>query len=595
MGRWSWRDSEEAMPRLLASCVALLMVVGQTPMIRADQAAQALNLIVGKGQVMDFTANVARASITDPKIASVVIISPKELLINGKAAGVTNLLVWDEQDKSQVYDVEVQANTSQLADMLQQIAPNDNISVRAAKDSVVITGEVMRPTTVTEVDKIAIAFAGKGEKVVNLLRVTEPAQVMLKVRVVEVDRTALQNLGVDLVAQGDKFFFTSTPAKTGVAFSSDTPLAGVGPRVDQLNGVFPGNILYPEQTDLFGLAHIGSKHTGYFNLMPHVQLQERKDLLRVLAEPNLMAKSGEEATFLAGGEIPIPMVTANTVQAIFKEFGIRLKFKPVVTESGTIRLTVEPEVSSLDPTNAVTLSGFSVPAFKTRRTQTTVELRDGETLIIGGLLSQQTTKAAQKIPMASDLPIIGDLFKSEKFNKGETELLIMVSPSLVRPNTFIPNKPLQADRDLGPFVTQAGRTPLADPMGDKFRSTYGHKRDAVWEPEREADPFLRQMDETGQFNSNPGAFYPPGAGPSTVQPGGVGGFPISESGAQNEYDPEYHATLEKYQLISEDPQYSQIPGMLRQRLWGRTGVADEQSEPSFGSLWEQLGYRSPSW
>ena len=591
MGRWSWRDSEEAMPRLLASCVALLMVFGQTPMIRADQAAQALNLIVGKGQVMDFTTNVARASITDPKVASVVIISPKELLINGKAAGVTNLLVWDEQDKSQVYDVEVQANTSQLADMLQQIAPNDNISVHAAKDSVVITGEVMRPTTLTEVDKIATAFAGKGEKVVNLLRVTEPAQVMLKVRVIEVDRTALQGLGMDFFLHNPHFVLASQAAKTGMAFLGDQP---VGNTQRPYPTLYPDNILFPENTDLFSLMKMG-KHNGLTYLQPNIQLQEGRNLVRVLAEPNLIAKSGEEATFLAGGEIPIPVVTANAVQITYKEFGVKLKFKPIVTETGLIRLAVEPEVSSIDPSNSVTVGGISVPGFRTRKTQTTVELQDNQTLIIGGLLSQETTKAASKIPMVSDLPVIGDLFKSEKFNKGETELLILVSPSLVRPNNFLPIKPLTPDRDLAPFVTQAGRAPLADPQGDKFRSTYGHKRDAVWEPEREADPFLRRMDETGEFNSSQGAFYPPGAGPSTVQPGSVGGFPISEEGQSNEYDPEYHATLEKYQLISEDPQYSQIPGMLRQRLWGRTGVADESSEPSFGSLWEQLGYRAPSW
>jgi Flp pilus assembly secretin CpaC len=463
---------------------------------------------------------------------------------------VTNLLVWDEAEKSQVFDVQVQANIEQLQAMLSALAPTDTIDVHAARDSVVLTGEVVRPTTITEAERIALAFTGK-DKVVNLLRVTEPAQIMLKVRMVEVNRTGLQQIGMD--------------------------------------------VLYPEQTDLFGRLKIG-KGTGLVDLVPQIKMLESKDLARTLAEPNLMAKSGEEATFLAGGELPIPVVTANAVQINFKEFGVRLKFRPQVTEQGNIRLNVEPEVSTVDTSIGVSIGGVTVPGFRTRRTQTTVELRDNQTLIIGGLLSQETTKGADKIPMASDLPIIGDLFKSESFRKGESELLVMVTPSLVRPVNFLPSKPLQLDHDLAPFV-QSGRAPMPDAQGDKFRSTHGHKRDAVWEPDREADPFFRRADDAGSWSgwANSGAGTVGGfPGPAYSQ-SGVGGFPIDEGGQSYEYDPEYHATLEKYQMVTEDPQYTQIPGLLRERLWGRTGVADPSSEPSVGGLWEQLGYRSPSW
>jgi pilus assembly protein CpaC len=577
--------------------------VFQTPGIA--QTTSTLDLVVGKGQVLGFDANVARASITDPKIASVIVISPREILINGKASGVTNLLVWDEAEKSQVFDVHVQANIEQLQQMLTALAPQDGIEVRAARDSVVLTGKVLRPTTITEAERIALAFTGK-DKVVNLLHVTEPAQVMLKVRIVEVNRTALQELGVDIMSQtnlnGNRFFFASQPAKTGAAFQSDTPLANTS------TTRFPFNVLFPENAEMFSLATIG-KNRGLTEIVPQVNMLESKDLARTLAEPNLLAKSGEEATFLAGGELPIPIVTANAVQISFKEFGVRLKFKPQVIEDGTIRLNVEPEVSTIDTSIGVSIGGVTVPGFRTRRTQTTVELRDNETLVIGGLLSQETAKGADKIPMASDLPVIGDLFKSDSFRKGESELLVMVTPSLIRPSNFLPNKPLQADRDLAPFVTQAGRAPMPDAQGDKFRSTHGHKRDAIWEPDRETDPFLRRSDDASSWSgwSGPGTVggvggpvysqsgVPGGpAGPAYSQ-SGVGGFPIDEGGYLHEYDPEYHATLEKYQLVSEDPQYSQIPGMLRQRLWGRSGVADPTSEPAFGGLWEQLGYRSPSW
>jgi pilus assembly protein CpaC len=568
-----------------AVCVTLAVAISGMlqPVAWSQTSAQSLSLVVGKGQVLNFPANVARASITDPKIASVIVISPKEILINGKAAGVTNLLVWDEAEKSQVFDVQVQANIEQLQAMLSALAPTDTIDVHAARDSVVLTGEVVRPTTITEAERIALAFTGK-DKVVNLLRVTEPAQIMLKVRMVEVNRTGLQQIGMDLQAEGNKFFFVSSPAKTGIAYGSDQPIDG-----------YPFNVLYPEQTDLFGRLKIG-KGTGLVDLVPQIKMLESKDLARTLAEPNLMAKSGEEATFLAGGELPIPVVTANAVQINFKEFGVRLKFRPQVTEQGNIRLNVEPEVSTVDTSIGVSIGGVTVPGFRTRRTQTTVELRDNQTLIIGGLLSQETTKGADKIPMASDLPIIGDLFKSESFRKGESELLVMVTPSLVRPVNFLPSKPLQLDHDLAPFV-QSGRAPMPDAQGDKFRSTHGHKRDAVWEPDREADPFFRRADDAGSWSgwANSGAGTVGGfPGPAYSQ-SGVGGFPIDEGGQSYEYDPEYHATLEKYQMVTEDPQYTQIPGLLRERLWGRTGVADPSSEPSVGGLWEQLGYRSPSW
>jgi hypothetical protein len=316
--------------------------------------------------------------------------------------------------------------------------------------------------------------------------------------------------------------------------------------------------------------------SGLTQFAPIIQLLQQKDLLRVLAEPNLLAKSGEEASFLAGGELPIPLVTSQSLSVEWKEFGIRLTFTPEVTETGAIKLTASPEVSSLDFANAITVSGFTIPALRSRKTQTTVELHDGETLIIGGLLSQETTKVASKIPMASDIPVLGDLFKSERFKKGESELLVLVSPSLVRPSRAISTKPLQADQDLGPFLGP-GRTPFGDAQGERLRRSFGAERDGIWESEQEADPFLKRQDEWEE------RFHPSSGTPRLDDWSSDPSLP---------QDPEYHSTLQKYHWATQDPGYQQIPNVLKERLWGHPGVGFHEEE-SYG-FWNALGYQSPS-
>lgn len=586
------RTTTHGMRAQRLSALRIAAFVGMTASMIPSHAVMAqepspVKIVIGKGHLLEFPMNLTRASVADPAVASVTILSPREVMLNGKSPGVTNLLVWNEQDQRQVFDVSVEADTTQLLALIQQVAPHDPIEVHAAEKTFVITGEVMSPSTIDEVQKAAAAYS---PKVVTLLHVAEPMkdmmsrQVMLKVRFIEVNRTALQNLGFDIVADGQQFFLTATPGKTGVSFQGDLPF--------DKNTPFPRNLNYPDATDLFGLGQLTRNGKTIAQFTPHIQMREQKDLLRVLAEPNLLAKSGEEATFLAGGEIPIPLVTANTVQAVFKEFGVRMTFKPQVTERGTIILNVQPEVSSVDFSNAITSGGFKIPGFKTRRTQTTVELRSGETLVVGGLLSQETTKVAAKIPMVSDLPIVGDLFKSENFKKGETELLVLVSPSVVQPSDVIPTRPLQADPELAPFV-KPGRMPYPDAQGERFRNLMGAQKDAIWEPEREADPFLKRSRDGGPFKSPGPLDYRPLDPTYPYYPGpGATRWTDDQPGVR---DPEYYDTLQKYQLAAEDAGYSQVSGVLRNRLWSGRDVADRSDDGPLGSFWEQLGYRAPSW
>jgi len=571
MGRWQrWTRLRSLVLAVTVGC--LTCPPWCVPAAAAGPGPTTLSLVVGKANILDFPVNVVRASVSDPAIASVVIISPKELLLNGKAAGVTNLVVWDDQEHKQIFDVDVKADTSQLSALIREIAPTDSIEVYAADGSLVLTGEVGRPTTITQVQQLAVAFVGKDkEKVVNLLRLAEVPQVMLKVRFVEVNRTALQDLGIDIIAQGQRFFFVSQAGKAGAAFSNNKPWNATEP--------FPQNVLTPQNAQAFGLANVTNSGSTMFQALPEIKANQQKQLLRTLAEPNLLAKSGEEASFLAGGEIPIPMVTANTVQITYKEFGVRLNFKPEVTDSGSIQLNVEPEVSSVDFSNAVTASGFSIPGFRTRRTHTTVELRDGETLVIGGLLSQDMTKTASKVPMISDLPVLGDLFKSSKFNKGESELLVLVSPSLVRPNNLLPTKPLLADHTMGPFL-EPGQPPYVDAQAGRMRNALGGSHGAIWEPDSEADPFLkRKSDVREQPAPSIGSTMPPTS------------WMDAPAGA----DPEYHETLQKYQLVNQDSDYSRTSRMLQERLSGRTGVADQPAEENPHGLYDVLGYRAHSW
>ena len=594
---------------VLRGVVALnlaLDLAGPCPLTHADvmvdETAGTINLILGKAHVLDFSETVTRASITDPKVAAVVVLSPKSLLISGKSTGVTNLMVWDDKDQKQVFDVDVRADTSRLQELIRQVAPGDPIEVQAAQNHIIITGQATRPNTVKAIEQIAAAFSAK-DKVVNLVRVAEPAQIMLKVRFVEINRSGLQNIGLDLVSEGSRFFLTTQAGKTGVEFGQDKPFTEAPNTFKSPSAVSQlDNLLFPNATEFFGRAIFTNNGRRVFDIAPHLQLLEKKELLRVLAEPNLLAKSGEEATFLAGGELPIPLVTGNTITVQWKEFGVRLKFLPQVTESGSISLKVEPEVSSLDFSNAIKIAGFEIPAVRSRKAQTTVELKDSESLAIGGLLSQETSKTTQKIPMASELPVLGDLFKSDKFKKGETELLVIVTPSLVRPNRSIPTKPLQTDQDLAPFV-KAGRAPFPDAQGARFRKSLDHKRDAIWEPELEADPFLRRKQPDDNEPDSVASAY---TGPEGADLNGDGepdgGYPTGFEGesaaparelGSGPYDSEYHETLEKYRMATEDPSYTMIPGMIKERLWGRSGVADGTTDADL-TLWDQLGYRNPS-
>ncbi|MGP8245225.1 MAG: type II and III secretion system protein family protein, partial [Bryobacteraceae bacterium] len=338
-----------------------------------------------------------------------------EVLINGKAPGETSLIIWQEGGTRLVYDLLVRMSPLKLEAVRAQIArdfPADDISVTYDNDTAFVRGTVK---DVAAADRV-LGIAATLGKTVNLLRVKVPAeepQILLKVRFADVDRSTSNSLGMQLASGA---FNQSTQIGTGQYTGIGVDQSGTFSLTDALN-VF----LFRKDLNL-GLA---------------IEALEAKNLLEILAEPNLLTISGQKASFLSGGQFPVPVVQGSssigTVTIMYKDYGIRLDFLPVVTPRGTIRMHIAPEVSSLDYSNAVTLSGFTIPALSTRHVETDVELEDGQSFVIAGLIDNSFTENLSKIPGLSNIPLLGKLFQSVSRSKSAEELLVLVTPTIVRP------------------------------------------------------------------------------------------------------------------------------------------------------------------
>jgi pilus assembly protein CpaC len=380
----------------------------------AASTAPRVILIAGRSTVMSTDFDVVRIALTNPAIADAVVVQPREILIDGKAPGTISLIVWGASERRQ-YQLVVEQPTPALEQQLRQLFPNENIQVALNADAVILSGRVSSTDVMLRAAEIARAASPKAN-VINMLQVPGAAgskQVMLQVRFAEVNRRAITELGTSL-------FTGVTGYKNWVGRTTTQQFPA--PDFDNDGLVFSDFLnlfLFNTKYNVGGLLK-ALKQTGYF---------------QSLAEPNLIAYDGQEASFLAGGEFPIPFVTGgalNAVSIIFKEFGVRLSFKPTIA-GDLIRLHVRPEVSSLDFNNGILLEGFRIPALTTRRAETEVELRDGQSFAIAGLIDNESQTDTAAIPVLSQLPIIGNLFKSKADRKERTELLVIVTPRLVRP------------------------------------------------------------------------------------------------------------------------------------------------------------------
>jgi len=393
-----------------------------TPAANAGASAEdtSVQLLVGRSTLLNMGAGITRVSLTSPNVADAMVTTPSQLLIHGKAPGTISMFVWDKAGGIKRYEVVVKRDLSQLVDQVKQLFPGEPISVHSNGKDVVISGVVTSKYVVDKAAEVAAGYVEKKEDVVNLLRQQEGVasnQVLLRVRFAEVSRTAMTELGSSLIANG---------FKDGRWFGRATTQQFAAPAFDSASS---GGLVFSDFLNLF-------IYDNKNNLGMVVKALQTKGLFQSLAEPNLIAENGKEASFLAGGEYPYPVVQGQsggqTVTIQFKEFGVRLRFTPTIVGTDLVKLKVAPEVSSLDFGNAVSISGFRVPAITTRRTETEVELADGQTFAIAGLLNNTVTSQLQKIPGIGDIPILGYLFKSKAAQKDHTELVVMITPTILR-------------------------------------------------------------------------------------------------------------------------------------------------------------------
>jgi len=384
-------------------------------------AARDLFVTVGKSLVVDSPVNIQRVSVANGDLAEALAVNPREVLVNGKAAGETSMIIWQQGGNRLFFDLTIRASNAKVAAVQQEIdreMPGQDVKVTYDNDMVFLHGTVK---DLTSSDRAAAIGASLG-KTVNLLHVMVPpteAQILLKVRFYDVDRTAVQNLGINIISTGA----TNTIGRvTTGQFSPPTLTSNPGS---------PTTVNYSDLLNIFLFR-------PDLNLGATIEALENQNLAQSLAEPNVLAINGKTASFLAGGEFPYPTLQGGggglgqvTIQ--FKEFGIRLNFTPIITPRGTIRLHVMPEVSSLDFANGLNFEGFTIPALDTRRVETEVELEEGQSFAIGGLLNNTLTQTLSRVPGLANIPLLGKLFQSRAINKTNTELLVVITPELVRP------------------------------------------------------------------------------------------------------------------------------------------------------------------
>jgi pilus assembly protein CpaC len=385
------------------------------------QEARDLFVTAGKSLVVESPVQIQRIAVGDSKIAEAFAVSPREVVVNGKVAGETTLIVWQQGGDRLLFDLRVRASSSKLdavREELKKELPGQEVSLTVEGESVFVRGTVGNMLAAER----AVAVAKTLGTPVNLLNVRVPdveQQVLLKVRFASVDRAAARELGANLFSTGatNTIGSITTQQFRPPTFDLEDPNRPKVTLSDALN-------LFLFRRDL--------------NLGATIQALQSKRLLEILAEPNVLALNGRAASFLAGGEFPVPVIQSGiggtgAVTIQWREFGIRLNFTPVMTPRGTIRLKVAPEVSSLDFASAVTVQGFTVPALSTRRVQTEIELEAGQSFAIAGLLDNRATENLSKIPGLGDIPVLGRLFQSKSVNRSNTELLVVVTPELVRP------------------------------------------------------------------------------------------------------------------------------------------------------------------
>jgi len=387
---------------------------------------QVLHILVGHSVVIRTDPRLLRVLVGNPAVVTTATTAPNEVVVTATAAGSGSVILWQENNQSRIIEVFADVDVSLLRDAIARGLPGEAIQAESEEGRVILTGTASSPAVADQIAKMAAPFS---KEIVNSMRTALPTrqkQILLKVRFAQVDRTKLSAFGINLLSTGaantigtvtTQQFGTLAPFKLTDTIGVPTKGFTTEETLSDLLNIF---IFRPD-------IHLGAT----------IRALQQQNVLQILAEPNLLAANGEPARFLAGGELPYPVLTGAAGQATvtvqFKPFGVKLEFTANIESDNTIRLKVFPEVSSLDFTNAVTISGFVLPAIATRHAETVVELRDGQSFGIAGLLDQRTTAQFSKVPGIGDIPILGQLFRSRSVNKTNSELIVIVTPTIVDP------------------------------------------------------------------------------------------------------------------------------------------------------------------
>lgn len=421
---------------------AVAVASAQTPFAgnmatNAQVVGEPLHLLVGRSMFVNTDNRIRRVYVSNPDVLDSFTSSPHQIVITAKTPGLSNLVLWDESGQSHAYFINSDLDVSNLHHALQDAFPNDNIHVEGHGDQVSLAGSVNNQETSDAAAKLAALFS---KDVANSLLVNtrRTPQVRLKVRVIEIDRQRAEQLGFNFFGPGVNSFSSSTGQFGAVTVGASHPTSQSSP--------IPTESLL-SLSSLLGLFYYNQE----MQLGTAIQALWSKQIAQILAEPTLTALSGQKASFLSGGEFPYPVVQGGTggftsVTIQFRPYGVRVDFTPNVLEDGTIQLKVAPEVSALDYSNEVVISGYTIPAISTRRAETQIELKNGQSFCISGLLDNRTTNQLEKIPGIGDIPILGKLFQSRNESKSVEDLAVIVTPTLVDPVTdnAVPTQPTTA-------------------------------------------------------------------------------------------------------------------------------------------------------
>ncbi len=396
-----------------------------------QEGSHILHLLVGRSLVINSPTAIKRVSVADPNIVEAVVISPYQVLLNGKMPGGVSLLIWDDSDQSQTFEVSVDIDILSLNDKIHEVFPSEAIQLETSKDVVMLSGNI---SSAAVAEKILEIVKNSTPKVTSLMRVPPVVmkEVLLEVKFAEVDRTAISQFGINILRN----FGSNMPVSVTTQQFSPPGFTQGTAGTTGAGGTVSG--AQENQFSISSLLNI-SVFRPDINMAAMIQALQANNILQILAEPNLLTESGKQASFLAGGEFPYPVVQGAIAGGVapvtiqFREYGVRLSFTPTLTPEGLIHLNVKPEVSSLDFNNSITISGTTIPALSTRKAESDMELKDGQSFAIAGLIDNQVIEQFDRIPGIGSIPVLGKLFQSRSLNKSKDELLIVVTPHIVQP------------------------------------------------------------------------------------------------------------------------------------------------------------------